>query len=353
MIKSVLAVVYTFGLVIFLHELGHFIICKLTGIRVDAFSFGFGPELFGRTRGATRYSLRLIPLGGYVKPAGESLEEVSGAPDEYFSKPWYIRLGVVFAGPVMNYLLAFVLFSGVILFVGEPVPSVAPVIGDLTQGYPAETAGLKPGDRVLKVDGVSVATWAAMADKIYPKIEKEVSLTYTRAGAESSVKLKTRLAPEGGKRGVIGISPGTDYVRVPVFKALDMALHNCWYFTAITVKTLASNIYHRQRPDLSGPIGIVTLVSKVAHTGFSESVILAAIISVAVGFFNLLPIPLLDGGWMLLFLFEGVFKRKVNENVMKYINGAGIAMLLSIMLFATYSDIMRIVSAHSSKKAAA
>ncbi len=353
MIISILAVLFTFGLVIFLHEFGHFLVCKLSGIRVEAFSFGFGPELLGRTRGDTRYSLRAIPLGGYVKPAGESLDEVSGAPDEYFAKPWYIRLGVVFAGPFMNYLLAFVLFSGVILFVGEPVFSDQPVIGDLSQGYPAEEAGLKTGDRVLKLDGVAVETWAAMADKIYGKTEKELLVTYSRAGAEASVKLKTRKAPDGSGRGVIGIAPATVYVRKPFFKGLDMALHQCWYFTAITVKTLASNIYHRQKPDLAGPIGIVTLVSKVAHTGLTESVLLAGIISVAVGFFNLLPIPLLDGGWILLFLFEGVFRRKVTENVMKYVNGAGIAVLLSIMLFATYSDIMRVITARAAKKAAA
>ena len=165
MILSILAVLFTFGLVIFLHELGHFTVCKLSGIKVEAFSFGFGPEIIGRTKGETRYSLRVVPLGGYVKPAGENIEEVSGAPDEYFSKPWYIRLAVVAAGPTMNYILAFVLFSGVILFVGEPVPSTEPVIGDLTQGYPAEIAGLKPGDRVLKVDGVTVSSWAEMAGR--------------------------------------------------------------------------------------------------------------------------------------------------------------------------------------------
>ncbi|MBI4349810.1 MAG: site-2 protease family protein [Elusimicrobia bacterium] len=353
MIISIVAVLFTFGLVIFLHEFGHFCVCKLAGIRVEAFSFGFGPELLGRTRGATRYSLRAVPLGGYVKPAGESLDEVSGAPDEYFAKPWYTRLGVVFAGPFMNYLLAFVLFSGVILFVGEPVFSDLPVIGDLTKGYPAAEAGLKPGDRVLRIDGVAVETWPAMAEKIYGKVEKEVSITYSRAGAEASVKLKTRKAPDGSGRGVIGISPSTGYKRVPFLKGVTMGAHQCWYWTAFTVKTLKSNFDKREKPDLAGPIGIVNIVSKAAHTGLTDLVFLIALISVAVGFFNLLPIPLLDGGWALLYLYEGVSRRKLTGKVMQYVNGAGIAMLLSIFLFATYNDIMRMVASRAAKKAAA
>jgi len=353
MIISILAVLFTFGLVIFLHEFGHFLVCKLSGIRVEAFSFGFGPELYGRTKGDTRYSVRAVPLGGYVKPAGESIDEVSGSPDEYFSKPWYTRMGVVFAGPFMNYLLALVIFSGVVLVVGEPTYSTAPVIGDMSLGFPAETAGLKAGDKVLKVDGKAVSTWAEMAEKIYPKVEKEVSLTYLRGGAEAVVKLKTRKAPDGTGRGVIGIAPAMEYKRVPVLKGVAMGASQCWFWSALTVKTLKSNFEKREKPDLAGPIGIVNIVSKAAHTGPVELILLIGIISVAVGFFNLLPIPLLDGGWLLLFLFEGVFRRKITGNVMKYVNGAGIALLLSIFLFATYNDIARIVTSHAAKKAAA
>jgi len=354
MIISILAVLFTFGLVIFLHELGHFVVCRLTGIRVEAFSFGFGKELWGRTSGPTRYSIRLVPLGGYVKPAGESLDEVSGAPDEYFSKPWYARFAVVLAGPVMNYLLAFVLFSGVILLMGEPRPSSAPVIGDLTQGYPAEIAGLKTGDRIVEVDGQPVAGWKEMSSAIYTKVEKEISVTYERAGEKASVTLKTRKASDaGGPRGVIGIAPGVEYARVPLLKGLAMGAHQCWYWTAFTVKTLASNIHKREKPDLAGPIGIVNIVSKAAHTGVADFFFLIGLISVAVGFFNLLPIPLLDGGWMLLYLYEGVSRRKLTGDMMKYVNAAGMVMLLSILLFATYNDIMRIVTSRSAKKAAA
>ncbi|OGR64899.1 MAG: hypothetical protein A2X31_12260 [Elusimicrobia bacterium GWB2_63_22] len=353
MIISILAVLFTFGLVIFLHEFGHFIVCRLSGIKVEAFSFGFGPELWGRTSGPTRYSLRAIPLGGYVKPAGESIDEVSGAPDEYFAKPWYVRLGVVAAGPTMNYLLAFLLFSGVILLVGEPAVSDKPVLGDISQGYPAEVAGLKSGDTIVKINGAPVDSWAAMAGKIYGSVEKEISVTYARAGAEATVKMTTRKAPDASGRGVIGISPAVIYKSVPFFKGIAMGAHQCWYWTAFTVKTLASNISKREKPDLAGPIGIVNIVSKAAHTGLTDLVFLIGLISVAVGFFNLLPIPLLDGGHAVLYIFEGISRRKLTPDIMKYVNAVGIAFILSIFIFATYSDIMRIVTSRSAKKAAA
>lgn len=341
MITSIIAVLVTFGLVIFLHELGHFLVCRASGIKVEAFSFGFGPELWGRTSGPTRYSIRAIPLGGYVKPAGENIEEVTGHPDEYFSKPWYTRLAVVFAGPTMNYVLAFVLFAGVILVMGEPVPSNEPVIAELNAGYPAERAGMLPGDRVVSVDGKPVATWQEMAAIIRSSPERGVALVYEREGAREELSITPQRDPSG-KIGLIGIAPGIGYKKVPVLKALEMGLGQCWYWTAFTVKTLAQNIYRREKPDLAGPIGIVGIVSKAAHTGMADFVFLVGLISVAVGFFNLLPIPLLDGGHAVLYLWEGISGRKLTVKLLRAVNSVGIAMLLSILLFATYSDIMRL-----------
>jgi len=348
MILSIAAVLFTFGLVIFLHEFGHFLVCKLSKIKVEAFSFGFGPELYGRTKGDTRYSIRAIPLGGYVKPAGENIEEVSGNPDEYFSKPWYTRLCVVLAGPTMNYLLAFVLFAGIIYTIGKPVYSS--VIGDLAPGLPAAAAGLKPGDKILSVDGVKVTAWDDMAELIHKKVESDVLLEYDRNGSAATMKIRTRrgVNQETGKdMGLIGISPDQSvaaFAKVGALDSLKFGLGQCWFWTAYTVKTLASNIRHRERPDISGPIGIVNIVSKAAHTGMPDLFFLIALISVAVGFFNLLPIPLLDGGHAVLFVMEGIFRRKVTPKVMGWLNSAGIAFVAAIFLFATYSDIKRLVS---------
>ncbi|HAH32054.1 MAG TPA: hypothetical protein DCL44_07050 [Elusimicrobia bacterium] len=348
---SILAVLFTFWLVICLHEFGHFIVCKLVKIKVEAFSFGFGPELLGRTSGGTRYSLRAIPLGGYVKPAGENIEETTGAPDEYFSKPWYLRLAVVFAGPAMNYILAFALFAGVIITVGEPVPSNETVIGEIGKGYPAETAGLTAGDRILSVDGTQVTGWDRMAGLIHAKIEKEVVIEYQRGTEKKTVTLKTARGPE--RVGIIGISPGIDYIRISPFKSARMAAYQCWFWSALTVKTLASNIRHKEKPDISGPIGIVNIVSKAAHSGFADLIFLIGVISVAVGFFNLLPIPLLDGGHAVLYLLEGLTRKKITPKIMQAVNSVGIAMLLGILVFATYNDVSRIITSRQARKAAA
>lgn len=351
MILSFAAVLFTFGLVIFLHELGHFLVCKLAGIKVEAFSFGFGPELFGRERGGTRYSIRAIPLGGYVKPAGENPDDTTGHPDYYFAKPWYTRLCVVFAGPFMNYLLAFILFSGIIYAVGKPVYSST--VGALAAGLPADKAGLLAGDRVLSVDGVKVTEWTDMADKIRSHVESEVLIEYERKGAVAKAKIKTKRGtdPETGKAiGLIGISPDQlkpAYQKAGLRASLAFGAGQCYYWTAYTVTSLASSFKRREKPELSGPIGIVTIVSKAAHSGMTELFFLIALISVAVGFFNLLPIPLLDGGHAVLFLAEGITGRRLTEKAMAWVNSAGIALLLGILLFATYSDIMRFIPSSS------
>ena len=347
MILSTIAVLFTFGIVIFLHEFGHFVVCKLAGIKVEAFSFGFGKELFGRTRGDTRYSIRAIPLGGYVKPAGENPDDATGHPDEYFSKPWYIRLGVVFAGPFMNYLLAFILFSAIMYTVGRPVYSS--VIGVLAPGLPAASAGLKPGDRVVSVDGTAVATWDEMAALIREKVESEVLIGYERNGVRAELRMRTKKGaqPETGKPiGLIGVSPDqeiTAYKKAGLSDSLSFGAGQCYFWTAYTVTTLASNIKRREKPDISGPIGLVTIVSKAAHSGMTELFFLIALISVAVGFFNLLPIPLLDGGHAVLFIAEGILRRKPGPKAMTWVNSAGIAVLLCILLFATYNDIRRFI----------
>ena len=349
MILSIAAVLFTFGLVIFLHEFGHFLVCKLTGIKVEAFSFGFGPELFGRVRGDTRYSIRAVPLGGYVKPAGENIEEGTGQPDEYFSKPWYTRLAVVLAGPFMNYLLAFIVFTGVILSVGEPVPSNDLVIGEISQGYPAEAAGLKIGDRVLSVDGVTAKDWSQMAGLIHEKTAAPVLIEYSRASEKFKVNIVTKKGPEG--QGLIGVSPRINYKYIGVWKSVKMGAHQCYFWTKYTVTSLAGNIKRRQKPDISGPIGIINIVSKAAHTGMPDLFFLIALISVAVGFFNLLPIPLLDGGHAVLFIMEGITRRKLTPRLMGLVNYAGIAFLVCVLVFATYSDIMRLLPKTASANA--
>lgn len=389
MILSVIAVIFTFGLVIFLHELGHFIACRLAGMRVVEFAMGFGPEIIGwgpkppeekkddKNSGGnkedekkqesqaatsepaekdkfkgTRYSIRWIPLGGFVQPAGEIVDEAKGEPDEYYSKPWYSRLGVALAGPAMNYVLAFFLFTAVILATGSAIPSKAPVIGDISDGYPAEIAGMKAGDRIISIDGVKTPEWKNVTEIIHASAEKEITIVYERENAQTTVKLTPKkTAIEGKEIGLVGIAPEVTYEPVPFTKAVSNGAYQCWYWTALTVTTLKDNIVKRQKPDLAGPVGIVTVVSKAAHKGFSDFFFLVALISVAIGFFNLLPIPIVDGGQALLFIAEGIMRRKPSLKVVEKLNMAGFAILVGIFVFATYSDIVRIKNSHDGKKA--
>lgn len=382
MLLSIVAVIFTFGLVIFLHELGHFIACRLAGMKVLAFSLGFGPEIIGwgpkppeekeekdgnKEESAqsetstpkekppflgTRYSIRCIPLGGYVQPAGEMLEDATGDPDEYFSKPWYARLGVALAGPAMNYILAFFLFTAVVLATGNPIPGTDPVVGDVSDGYPAEIAGMKAGDRIVSIDGTETPEWKNVTEIIHASAEKELTIIYEREGSQTAVKLTPKKTAMDGKEiGLVGIAPTITYEPMPFFKAVSNGAYQCWYWTALTVTTLKDNIVKRQKPDLAGPVGIVSVVSKAAHKGFSDFFFLVALISVAIGFFNLLPIPIVDGGQAVLFIAEGIMRRRPSLKVVEKLNMAGFAILIGIFVFATYSDIMRIKNSHDGKKA--
>lgn len=352
MILSFIAVIITFGMVIFLHEAGHFLVCRKIGVRVERFAFGFGPELIGFTSGGTRFSICAIPLGGFVKPAGESLEDHTGHPDEYFSRSPWERLLIVAAGPAMNYVLAFAMFFLVVFFRGMPEPSTAAVIGELAPSYPAAEAGLKSGDRVLKVDGIDVAKWSEMADYVHAHAGKEVDFTYARDGQVAQMKVTPRLDTASG-HGIIGIMPEMNYSHVGVFGAAKEGVHQCWYWTMYTVKTLGEKIYRREKPDLAGPVGIVQMVSRAAHSGLEDLVFLIGLISVAIGFFNILPIPLLDGGHAVLYLYEGISRRKLTTKVVAAANSIGLALLMSLLVFATYNDIVRIRDGRKAAREAA
>ncbi len=341
-LQSTAAVVLTFSLVIFLHESGHFFLCRLLGVRVEKFAFGFGPELLGITSGSgTRFSVCLFPLGGFVKPAGEELENCTGRPDEYFGQNWRRRLLIVAAGPAMNYLLAFALFTGVFYLKGLPIPSTSTKIGNMMIGYPAEQAGLHIGDVIKEVDGIPVGSWNVLAETVHRYTGKRIALTYDRGSIESQIFLTPKKDPDTGL-GIIGILPDDNYQSIGLLRSAEEGGEQCWDITKMTVVTLASKIYNRKRPDLAGPIGIVQMVSRAAHSGWADLVSLIALISVAIGFFNILPIPLLDGGHAAVYVWEGLSGRKPTKEMVSAANGVGLAFLVSLLLFATYNDILRI-----------
>ncbi|MBI4248360.1 MAG: site-2 protease family protein [Elusimicrobia bacterium] len=352
MILSTLAVVFTFGLVIFLHEFGHYLLCLRFRVRVLCFAFGFGPELFGFERWGTRFSVCAIPLGGYVKPAGEAIEEFKGAPDEFFSKKWHERLQIAAAGPLMNYVLAFALFSSVFYFKGFPEPSNLPQVGGLVPDYPAVQAGLQIDDTILEIDGAAIATWKEMAAVINQHAGTPTSLKLSRQGKIMALSVTPKLDPARNV-GLMGVQQKVEFVRLGLWQSAGEGAYQTYYWTALTVKTLASKIYHREKPDLAGPVGIMQIIGEKAHSGLGEFIYLIALISVAIGFFNILPIPILDGGHVAFYVLEGIRGKMAQPKTIQTANSVGLGLLFTVLIFATYNDISRIWAEKKTRGAAA
>jgi regulator of sigma E protease len=331
------------GLVIFLHESGHFIACRRLGVRVEKFAFGFGPELLGFTGASgTRFSICAIPFGGFVKPAGEEpAAGVEPKPDEYFGQPWNRRLIIVYAGPAMNYLLAFLLYTGLIWAKGLPEASKEAVIGNMVMGLAADKAGLEIGDRIKAFGGREVAGWEDMASSIHRSADQEIDLTVLRDGKTLDIKV-TPKKDEASGNGVIGIMPKAEYKPVGPITAMGEGARLCWTQTKQTVTTIAAKIWKRERPDLAGPVGIFQMVSRAARAGWEEFIFLIGFISVAIGFFNLLPLPLLDGGHGAFYFWEGLAGKRLTPETQEKANTVGLAFLLSLLAFATYNDVLRI-----------
>lgn len=346
---SAVGIAFALGLVIFIHELGHFLACKLLNIRVEEFSIGFGKLLKKWGKGETQYSLRAIPLGGYVKPAGEFYAREAEITDDrdFAAKPWYSRAFMVFAGAGMNYVLAFVIFFIVVLSMGLPVSNpklIPPVVGEILESYPAYKSGLKEGDLITAVNNTPIQNWEQMVKNI-AAAQNEVTLTYKRGEETASVTLPL------GESKKVGIALEPVYQKAGVFKAVKVAAHQCYYWTALSITTIADKLWHKQAPDVAGPIGIFEIVGKGVHNGPEDYFFLIGLISVAIGMFNLFPIPILDGGHILFFIIEAIRGKRVKEKTIYNASSAGAIFLLALVLYATYSDIKRIRTRSSAKAA--
>lgn len=337
---SAAGIAFALGLVVFIHEMGHFLACKLLNIKVEEFSIGFGKLLTKWGKGETQYSLRLIPLGGYVKPAGEYYAREAEITDEreFAAKPWYARAFMVFAGAGMNYVLAFVIFFFVVISVGLPIKNpkiIPPVIGEIAEGYPAYDSPLKAGDLITDVNGTPIKNWEDLVKNIAAS-EGSVDLTYKR-GEDIST---TQIPLNADKK--IGIALEPVYKKVGPVTAVKIAAHQCYYWTALSLTTIADKLYHKQAPDVAGPIGIFEIVGKGVHSGAEDYFFLIGLISVAIGMFNLFPIPILDGGHIVFFIIEGIRGKRVKEKTLYRASSAGAILLLSLVVYATYQDIHRI-----------
>jgi len=341
---KVLPFVFVLGILVFIHELGHFLAAKWAGIRVERFSLGFPPRMFGKKIGDTDYCISWIPLGGYVKMAGmidESFDEkVEGKPDEFSSKPIWQRAIVIGAGPFMNLVLALALFSGIIYKDG--LPEAVPVVESVIEKMPAEALGLQAGDRIFSIAGKDIKTWDELTNAINSFPDSNVAIVWERAGSRMEAMIKPVLDPER-KVGLIGIRPQSVARPVSFSEAVLASGTYSVLFTSEIAKTIARLLSGQGsvKNELAGPVQIMKLAGDFAQKGFQKLLEFMAIISLQLGLLNLLPIPVLDGGHLVFLGLEGVMRRPLSVKVRVVVHQIAMALLLALMVFITINDLRR------------
>jgi regulator of sigma E protease len=348
--RTLIAFGVVLGVLVFVHELGHYIAARWRGVHVDAFSIGFGRSLASWTdRRGTVWKIAWLPLGGYVKLHGqERPEDVSAevrrgwrAGRTFHEKGVGSRAIVVAAGPVANFLLAIVLFAGLFATVGRPVAT--PEVGDVLADSAASQAGLRSGDVVLSIDGHPTRRFEDIQRIVSASPDKTLSLTIRRGEATQTlpVTVGDRTDADGARIGVLGIRGGnTQYQRVGPLVAVAAGFSQTWDVTSQTVVGLWQMISgHRGTEDLGGPLRIAELSGQVAQLGVASLVSFIAVLSVNLGLINLFPIPILDGGHLLFYLAEAVRGRPIPPRAQEYGYRAGFALLASLFIFATWNDL--------------
>ena len=363
---TLISAILLLGILIFAHELGHFLVAKLSGVKVLKFSLGFGPKVIGRRFGETEYLLSLLPLGGYVKmlgeEPGEELLEEERARAFHF-QPLFKRALIVMAGPAFNILLTYVIFTGVIASGGAiTVPDAKnflPVIDKVQKGYPAETAGFKAGDRVVKINDREIDTWFDMVDIVSRSPGKSLDFVVKRG--EETLKLKITpkeeeiKGPDGKtmKIGRIGVmkTSGSPLQLIKGKRLIDapwlglVATYRMSVFIVDTVKMLIAGDVSLK--NIAGPGTIISESGKAASAGVLPYLMFMALLSVNLGILNLLPIPILDGGHLMFYLIEALRGEPLKEKTMVVIQRIGLAILIALMAFAIYNDIVRFISGGS------
>ena len=335
MLTAILAPIILFGLIVLIHEGGHFMTAKLTGMKVEEFAVGFGPKLWSKRWGETMYSLRAIPLGGYNKIMGMAPGE-STDPRAFTERPVWQRLLVISAGSLMNIISAFLIFAGLFLAVGVQSFPNTPVVGTVLPDSPASAAGLRPGDRIDAVDGEAVAQWTDMAGLLGARGNRVVTLSLTRSDEAISVSVIPKEQGEG--RAMVGITPALDSRPVGLGEAAALGADRCLFVVKAVVTGLGA-IVTGQSSDVAGPIGVARMAGAVAEVGAVQFLLFFAILSLNLGILNLFPIPLLDGGLLFLTLGEALFRRKLSERALYYIQTVGVTILVGMFLFATFNDL--------------
>ena len=342
------------GILIFVHEFGHFIVARRLGVGVTKFSFGFGPKLAGFTRGETEYLISAIPLGGYVKLVGESDEE-EVSPEErdraFYGKPVWVKMAIVSAGPIANLVFAFLVFW--VVFQGG-VPALTPKVGDVMPDTPAARAGIEAGDLVVRIGEREITTWEELAAGIQESgAGKELAMTVRRGEKEIQVTVIPEIREglsifgekvDGPKIGVVA-SKEVIQRKVSPVAAIGRAAGETWRIITLTVLTVVKLVMRVLPSDtLGGPILIAQIAGDQARQGISPFAYFLGLLSVNLGILNLLPIPILDGGHLLFFSIEALRRKPLSPQVRMMAQHVGLAVILMLTALVFYNDIARLIA---------
>ncbi len=344
---TVLATIFVLGILIFFHELGHFLVAKKAGIRVEKFSLGFPPTILSKKWGETEYAIGIIPLGGYVKMAGENpFDENKGEPWEFMSKPPWKRFLVIFAGPFTNFLLAAVVLAGIYFFRGSPVDAV--YIDKVKPDYPAAMTGIEPGDKIISVDGTKINSFEKMADIIGPKAGSTVVVSWERGNQLFTDTMATIAENEKLSNGDsvvisrIGVERRIVYKRLGLFAAIGTGFSESAYYVQKVFEFVWGLISRKvDVSNIGGPIVIGKYAGITARAGFDVLMEFLALLSVNLAVLNVLPIPVLDGGHLLFLLIEKIKGSPVSAKSRIVAQQVGMAFLIMLIIFVTYNDITR------------
>jgi regulator of sigma E protease len=358
---------FVLTLVVFFHELGHFLIARWAGVRVLVFSIGFGPELFGfNDRHGTRWKVSAIPLGGYVKFFGD--DNAASVPDQaalaamseeerrhsFVHQPVGPRAAIVVAGPLANFLLAIVIFAGLFMIFGKP--STSPRVDAVQPGSAAAAAGFQPGDLVLTINGRPIDSFPDMQQIVSTSAGETLVFEVERGGARVTLKavpaLKERKDRFGNviRQGQLGITRSptpedTHFQPVGPLKAVELGVQRTWFVVERTLSYIGGVVAGREAADqLGGPIRIAQVSGQVATEGLASLFSLAAVLSVSIGLLNLFPVPLLDGGHLLFYAIEAVRGKPLSERAQEVGFRIGLAIVVMLMIFATYNDILHLAA---------
>ncbi len=354
--NTLFSFILVLGLLIFVHEFGHFIFAKLFGVRVLKFSLGFGPKVVGKVFGETEYVISAFPLGGFVKMFGENPDEQEVASEErnvsFAHKPVWQRFLIVLAGPLFNLLFALVVFFLVFTFVGIPTSVDTTRIGKVNEDSPAARGGMHVGDVIKKIDNQKTTSWQDVLDSVKNSQGKQIEVVVQRGGEQRTLEIvpaidvvKNVFGEKVEERYMIGIMKADEltYEESNIIGAFKTACLQTWMYISLTVMGFVK-IIQRVVPasEIGGPILIAQIAGQQMKAGWLNLVYFISLLSVNLGLLNLLPIPVLDGGHLLFLSIEGVRRKPMNERAQIVAQQIGIGLLGTLMVFVFYNDIVRL-----------